>query len=68
MMAGISANYGMRSISYEPSDVVDLPAAQVQARMQVAALKNQQDMLLMQGQEMARMMEPHKGTLVDRYA
>lgn len=67
-MSGVSANYGMRTITYEPSDLADLPAAQVKTRMQVAALKTQQDMLLMQSRELARMMEPHKGAVVDAYA
>lgn len=67
-MSGISNNFGMSTISYNPGDAVDLPVAQVKARMQVAALKTQQDMVLMQGRDLARLMEPDKGALVDRYA
>ncbi len=55
-------------IDVDPADIVDLPAALVQARLQVAALKTQQDVMAMQGRELARLMEPHKGNFVDTYA
>lgn len=55
-------------IDFNPSDIAELPAARVKAEFQVAALKTQQDMQLMQGRELARVMEPNKGGGVDRYA
>lgn len=54
-----------RSIDYSPRDVVDLSAAQVKAQLQVAALRTELDVMEMQGRELARLMEPHKGQYVD---
>jgi hypothetical protein len=65
-MSGISC--ASSRIDFSPSDVSDIPAARIKAEFQVAALKTQQDMQLMQGRELARLMEPHKGGGIDRYA
>jgi hypothetical protein len=65
-MAGIS---GVSTrIDFNPTDPIDLPQATVQARFQIAALKTEQDMLLLQSRELARLMEPHKGGSVDARA
>ena len=55
-------------IDFNPTDATDLPESMVKARLQVAALKTEQDMMAMQGRELARLMEPSKGTMVDARA
>ena len=47
---------------------MDLPQATVKARLQVAALKTEQEMRRMQGAELARLIEPNKGTQIDARA
>ncbi len=56
------------TIDYTPGDVTDLSAATIRARFSVAALKTEQDVHLMQGVELARLIEPHKGTRIDTRA
>lgn len=53
---------------FNPRDVADLPQAAVQARLQIAVLKTEQDMMRLQGAELARLIEPHKGGSVDARA
>jgi hypothetical protein len=55
-------------IDITPTSAEDVPRAAVQAEIQVAVLKTQQDTLRMQGQELARLIEPHKGNNIDTYA
>jgi hypothetical protein len=66
MISGISG--ATTSIDFSPTDITDLPAATVKAHFQIAALKTEQDMMMMQGQELARLMEPHKGANLDARA
>jgi hypothetical protein len=55
-------------IEFNPTSALDLPQAAVKARIQIAVLKSEQDMMLMQGRELARLIEPHKGGNVDARA
>ncbi len=57
-----------RGIDYNPRDVADLSAVQVKAQLQVAAIKTELDVMELQGRELARLMEPHKGQFVDARA
>jgi hypothetical protein len=66
MIGGVSGIGGQ--IEFNPTDLTDLPEATVKARFQVAALKAEQDILRMQGDEMARLIEPNKGTVLDARA
>jgi hypothetical protein len=56
------------TITFNPTDATDIPQASVQARFQVAAIKNQQDMMRIEGNALAQMIDPNKGTRVDAYA
>jgi hypothetical protein len=56
------------TIDFNLSDITEMASAQIQARFQIAALRTQQDMQIMQGRELARLMEPHKGQNIDTYA
>lgn len=55
-------------IDFNPADPVDLPQAAVTARLQIAALKTQQEIAALQMQELARLLEPHKGSAIDARA
>lgn len=66
MVGSVSGASGR--IDINPTDVTDLPAAGVQARLAVAALKAEQDIMRLQGQELARLIEPQKGTHLDARA
>lgn len=65
MIRGIG---GAGPIAFNPTDVTDIPQAAVQARIQVAALKSQQEMMRIEGDALAQMIDPNKGTRVDAYA
>jgi hypothetical protein len=65
MVSGVS---GSSPIDFTPTDAADIPAASAQAKVQVAVLKNQQDMMRLEGQTIARMLEPNKGANLDAYA
>lgn len=66
MVGGVSM--AASRIDFNPTDPTDIPAATVQAKLQVAALKSQQDIMRMQGEELARLIEPNKGTNIDARA
>lgn len=55
-------------INFNPTDATEIPAASVQARLQVAALKSEQDMMRTEGATLAQMIDPNKGANVDTYA
>ena len=63
-----SVSGGASGIDYNPTSMTDAVSGGVQAKVQVAVLKMQQDQMRMEGQEMAQLMEPHKGGNVDAYA
>lgn len=55
-------------VDFNPTDVADIAPAAAASELQVAVLKNQQDMMRVQGQELARLIEPNKGQHLDAYA
>jgi hypothetical protein len=55
-------------IEFNPTSPVELPEAMVKARLQIAALKTEQDMMALQMTELARLIEPHKGQHLDTHA
>lgn len=61
----ISPLSSARPVTCNPTDIADIPVAVVTARMQVAAIKAEQDIMRLQGEELARLIEPNKGTQVD---
>lgn len=66
MIGSVSGTSGR--IDINPTDAADLPVAGVQARLAVAALKAEQDIMRLQGQELARLIEPQKGVHLDARA
>jgi len=55
-------------IEFNPSDPEDLTEATVKARLQIAAIKTEQDMQMLQMRELTRLIEPHKGGNIDTRA
>jgi len=64
----IPVSGGPGALDLPVTDPIDLPAAVVWARLQVTALKARQEALALQARELARLIEPHKGTVIDRRA
>jgi hypothetical protein len=56
------------TVDFNPTDITELPAAALKARVQIAAIKTQQEMDLLQVRELSRLMEPHKGANLDARA
>jgi hypothetical protein len=57
-----------RSIEIHPVDITDLASSAARAKIGVAVLKMEQDFMRVQGEALARMLEPHKGGNVDARA
>lgn len=55
-------------LDFNPTDATELPESMVKARLQIAAIKTEQEMMAMQGRELARLMEPSKGMILDARA
>ena len=66
MIGGIGGS--LPQVSFNPTDIESAPGDAVQARIQVAVLKMEQDAMKMEGQQLAQMIEPNKGQYIDAYA
>ena len=55
-------------VSFNPTSIESAPGDAVQAKMQIAVLKMEQDAMKLEGQQIAQMIEPNKGQYVDAYA
>ena len=66
MVGGIGGS--LPQVSFNPTSVESAPGDAVQAKIQIAVLKMEQDTMKMEGQQIAQMIEPNKGQYVDAYA
>lgn len=64
----ISTGAPASRVAFDPRTVEDLPEATLQAKFALAAVKAQQDVARVQGEEMLRLLEPHKGGTVNARA
>ena len=66
MIGGIGGS--LPQVNFNPTDIESAPGDAVQAKMQIAVLKMEQDAMKMEGQQLAQMIEPNKGQYIDAYA
>ncbi len=66
MVGGIGSS--LPQVNYNPTDITSAPGDVVQAKIQIAVLKMEQDAMKLEGQQVAQMIEPNKGQNLDAYA